>query len=454
MKLRSWYWLLLAMCGSQASAEIISHGRFENFTVLRPPGEVRETVLFFSGGRARTAESESIARALASQGALVANIDTSKVFGNFERDAGECVSPEGDLENLSHFLQAYYRLPGYRPAVLMGRGAGSPFVYSMLARAPRGTFAGGVSLGFCPEQTLQKPLCPSAGAPADAEPSKQLPPPTKLDAPWLVLMPADDPVCAGDARKFISAVKNAQSIPVAGNTGKGSSGAWEAPAVDAFQKLAARAPARTQVAAAELEDLPLVEVSAQGSGDTLAVLISGDGGWAGIDKELAAALSKQGMPVVGLDSLRYFWNERTPESTAVDIDRILRYYLATWNKRSAVLIGFSQGADVMPFIINRLPSATRARLSMAVFLSLSQTAVFEFHLQNWLGGDRDAVPIEPELRKMSGVRGLCIYGEDDAPDSLCPSPAAKRLQIVKLPGGHHFDGNYARLATLILSRVR
>src|SRR5688500_5638074 len=109
-----------------------------------------------------------------------------------------------------------------------------------------------------------------------------------------------------------------------------------------------------------------------GQSDTMAVLISGDGGGAGIDKELAAALSKQGMPVVGLDSLRYFWKKRTPDSTAADIDRLLRHYLAAWNKQSVLLIGFSQGADVMPFVVNRLPAAMRGRLRMVALLSLSQ----------------------------------------------------------------------------------
>jgi type IV secretory pathway VirJ component len=54
---------------------------------------------------------------------------------------------------------------------------------------------------------------------------------------------------------------------------------------------------------------------------------------------------------------------------------------------------------------------------------------------------------------MKGVRGVCVYGEDDT-DSMCARPAAKSLQVVKLGGGHHFDGDYARLASLLLSHMR
>ncbi len=60
--------------------------------------------------------------------------------------------------------------------------------------------------------------------------------------------------------------------------------------------------------------------------------MSGDGGWAGIDQAVAAALSARGIPVVGLDSLRYYWTARTPSGVASDTDRMIRYYLAHFGK--------------------------------------------------------------------------------------------------------------------------
>ncbi|HWK48557.1 MAG TPA: AcvB/VirJ family lysyl-phosphatidylglycerol hydrolase, partial [Steroidobacter sp.] len=228
---------------------------------------------------------------------------------------------------------------------------------------------------------------------------------------------------------------------------------WEPQFASAFQRLASHTRGLPEVGAAELKDLPVVEVhSSNSNGDTLALLISGDGGWAGIDKELAAALSKQGMPVVGLDSLRYFWKARTPEGTAADVDRLLRHYLSAWKKQSVLLIGFSQGADVMPFVVNRLPAATRERLRLVALLSLSETAVFEFHLQNWIGAAKNTIAVAPELSRMKGVRVLCVYGADET-GSLCTKPVAKSLDVVKLSGGHHFDGNYPKIAALLLSHM-
>ena len=441
---RCWSLLLLVLLAPHALAETISHGRFDKVAVYRPQGEVRQTVLFFSGERGWTAELEPIAQSLVRQGALVAGINSPAFFRNLERDGGDCVSPDGDLENLSHFLQAYYRLPTYRPALLIGESSGAQFVHAILAQAPPGTFGGGISLGFCPTPALKKPLCTSDENPSTAQ----------LGASWMVLQGIHDRQCRTAARQFLANVKQAEVIAIPGDDyGDGDFHTWEPQFASSFQRLATRTRGLPQVRAAELNDLPIVEVNASGKSDTLAVLISGDGGWAGIDEELAAALAKQGMPVVGLDSLRYFWNERTPESTAADIDRLLRHYLTSWKKQSVLLIGFSQGADVMPFIVNRLPAATRERLRMVALLSLSQTAVFEFHLQNWIGGDEDAIAVGPELLRMKGVRGVCVYGEDDT-DSMCARPAAKSLQVVKLSGGHHFDGDYAHLASLLLSHMR
>lgn len=56
----------------------------------------------------------------------------------------------------------------------------------------------------------------------------------------------------------------------------------------------------------DVSDLPLIELRAAQPTDLLAIVISGDGGWRDLDKTMALALQRDGVSVVGIDSLRYF----------------------------------------------------------------------------------------------------------------------------------------------------
>jgi type IV secretory pathway VirJ component len=205
-----------------------------------------------------------------------------------------------------------------------------------------------------------------------------------------------------------------------------------------------------------LGDLPVVEVPAQPSAppsDSFAIIMSGDGGWAGIDQNIAAGLSAKGIFVVGWDSLRYYWTARTPEGLAADTDKLIRYYLSHLGKKHVLLIGYSQGADVLPFAVNRLPAATKAAVSLMAILGMSEHALFEFHVSSWISDDNSGPETLPEVNRISGMPVLCIYGEDEN-DSLCPKLDANKFKIVKVKGGHHFDGNYAALADDILAAAK
>jgi type IV secretory pathway VirJ component len=196
-------------------------------------------------------------------------------------------------------------------------------------------------------------------------------------------------------------------------------------------------------------DLPLIEIpAAGGTSDVLAILLSGDGGWAGLAKEVAAALQSRGVAVVGLDSLRYFWSERTPEEAAHDLGRVIDHYAQQWHRSRVLLIGYSQGADVLPFMVNRLPADVHRRIAGMALVGLGSEAFFEFHLSHWLGTPTGGLPVRPEIARQRIGRVLCIHGtgEDDSP---CPTLQGEGLRSVELPGGHHFDGDYGQVAEAI-----
>ncbi len=432
--------------------ETLSHGRFSTVTLYRPTGEVKSFVLFLSGDGGWNQGVVDMAQALAHDGAMVAGIDVPKLLANLDKDSGACVSPDGDLENLSHYVQGYAKLPTYHTPVLVGYSSGATLAYAMLAQAPTNTFAGGLSLGFCPDLLLHKTPCVGEGlhfkrrkqdGGIDVQPS------AKLGNPWIVLNGAQDQVCdVGAAHEFVAQTHNASlvELPKVGH-GYSVPRNWMPQFLSAFHSLESETHAALPPPPATLADLPLVEVPAAGQGDAFAVLLSGDGGWAGLDKDVAAALAAQGISVVGLDSLRYFWTARTPDALAADLDRVLRYYTAAWHKSRALLIGYSQGADVLPFAVNRLPASSRSVVERTVMMGPGENASFEFHFTSWLGAD-SGLPILPEVARLDAGTTLCFYGKDEG-DSLCPKVPAGHVQAVQLAGGHHFGGAYDSLARRI-----
>src|SRR5262249_43099572 len=191
-------------------------------------------------------------------------------------------------------------------------------------------------------------------------------PATNLESPFIALQGTIDETCLPDATAaYVKKVKNGEIVmlPKVGH-GFSVQARWMPQFKEVFARLtrqdaqpaAVTTTTTPQSGAAGgrpdpgVAGLPLVEVPALpaknggGASDRLAVIVSGDGGWAGIDREVGAALAARGIPVVGLNSLSYFWQEKPPEVVGRDLARILDHYLAAWHKERAILIGYSLGA--------------------------------------------------------------------------------------------------------------
>ncbi len=201
-----------------------------------------------------------------------------------------------------------------------------------------------------------------------------------------------------------------------------------------------------------LKDLPLIEAPAAREGSTLAVMISGDGGWAALDRGVAAELTRADVFVVGLNSLHYFFHTKTPEQAAHDYERIVRCYMASTGRRELVLMGYSRGAEILPFVVSRLPEDLRRQTRLVVLLGPGQGAQFKFHVVDWWSDvHRDSdLPVLPEARRfVSTLPVLCVYGADET-DTVCPALKADGAQAVALTGGHHFDGGYDQLGQIVV----
>ena len=196
----------------------------------------------------------------------------------------------------------------------------------------------------------------------------------------------------------------------------------------------------------DLAALPLVEVPAD-RGRVLAIFLTGDGGWAALDRSVSRALAKQGVAVVGLKSCDYLAQGRTPEELAGTIARVMDHYMRVWHRDRVALIGYSRGADLVPFAASRLSPEHRYQLALVAMLGLADAAGFECHWSDLVADVRRATDraVVPELERLADVPLLCIYGTEEE-RSPCRTGAVPAMQRIARSGGHHFDRDYDAIA--------
>lgn len=225
----------------------------------------------------------------------------------------------------------------------------------------------------------------------------------------------------------------------------------------ALAALALAGPVRAQSGSPGLADslagVPLVVQPATAPGGrTMAVLLTGDGGWAGLDRQIARTLAAHGIPTVALETPRYFRTRRTPDEAAEVLRRIIERYTSAWGRDSVLLVGYSHGADVLPFLARRLPPPLLDRAPVIAMVGLARGADFDFHLLDVLrtAPSGHALPVLPELAHLRGRRMVCIYGADDR-TTLCPALDSALVTPVRYPGGHRMTGLGAAVAERILA---
>jgi type IV secretory pathway VirJ component len=440
--------------------ESVRFGKFGEVMLYYHSSQPSRVILLLSDRSGWDVASAELARGLALSDALVTGIDYQHYSTQLAAKTGGCTYPAGDLEALSQFVQKKLQLNTYILPILVGRGAGATLAYATIAQSPANTFRAGIGINFCPTDTLKRPACRGYGLKSVPSPDKQgfrLEPNARLLTSWIALSGTRNAACdASLARAFVARAPEAHWVQV---TESGNKQADDRVWLSELERSLATLQPQTDTTSstdASLAGLPVVEVRAKSNGsDTLVVIISGDGGWAGIDRDLADSLSTQGYSIVGLNSLQYFWKRRTPESAAHDLQRIVTHYLAAWHKQKVILIGYSRGADVLPFMANRLSPDLLARTRLVALLGPETNVEFEFHVQDWLSSrdSHTSLPVLPEVEKLRGVPMLCIGGDDES-DSLCRKLDPKLATTVILKGGHHFGGDYANLSRIILKAAR
>jgi type IV secretory pathway VirJ component len=451
------------LCSATASAALTlpAQPMIGSPEIVLPHSAPAGAVVLFSGMGGWGETERGLARTLAGHGQIVIGVDLPSTLRHMATSTSSCVTLIGEVEAVSHQIQRDANAQAYHFPVLAGMQAGATMALGVAGQASTATIARVLAVDPEPALPGRKPLCSELQAsnrnsmPTYALPAGPLPygvdillstaatAEVRLRATAFAhgraeIRLTDEPRAAPPVALLNGLNQHAlQAGKVAGD---GATGADSTPTDLALTEL-------------PLADLPLVELPVADAGDTVAILYSGDGGWRDLDKQLAAILQQSGLPVVGVDVLRYFWKRRDPEQCARDLGRIIEAYRQKWGARKVVLIGYSFGADVLPALYNRLAPSDRVAVVQISLLAFAATADFEVTVAGWLKQHRsDALPTLPEVRRIDPQRLQCFYGEDDD-ESAC-TQIGKDVELVRTTGSHHFDGDYPALARRIMQGLK
>jgi type IV secretory pathway VirJ component len=418
-----------------------------------PHAPTPHVVLLVSGAAGWDARMVDAARRIAAQ-AIVVGISYPALRRTARRESG-CWYVASDFEIMSHAAQKALKLPQYHAPVLVGYFEGAAIVYAAVAGGPATTFAGAVSAGFCPSVAINRDICAGDAWTPDYDDRRRVNalPRKTLPKDWYVLQGVATGSCpASTARDFVAGLPKAHLA---------NADDLIASLQDLWAEKEVKPPAAQPRSATtrELEDelqrlqLPLEFRWPNAQLSALLLFFSGDGGWASLDEEVAEHLVSQGVGVVGVSSLRYFWQAKPPAQVAGDIRR-----LTTVLARAAKPLfagGFSFGAEVVPVALQEWTAAERRDLAGLTLIAPGPSASFEIDPLDWIRkpAENAATRVAPAVRA-DGVATLCLSGadEDDSPcTALTGAPA---VRVVRLPGSHHFNSNYSAVGETVAQFIR
>ncbi len=203
------------------------------------------------------------------------------------------------------------------------------------------------------------------------------------------------------------------------------------------------------------DGLPIKLIPSKASGNRpLVFMISGDGGWNSFIQSVSECFAANGMPVVGLDSKKYFWTGQTPENATAAINAAINHYMQQWNRKSYILVGFSFGGCIAPFVASRTPPELREQMEGLYSMSPDERGDFEIHISDMLslGNSTGKYDVVAEMKKLKTLQPVCIFGSQESA-AVRKKFAEAGMKIITLPGNHHYNENYCGLAGAVIKSI-
>ena len=185
--------------------------------------------------------------------------------------------------------------------------------------------------------------------------------------------------------------------------------------------------------------LPVVVKNNGENSTPLIFHITGDGGMVRFDSKMSKEYKTNGYSYIALSSLKYFLTVKSPAKVAKDLIPVIQRYFNEWNKEKLILVGFSFGAEITPFLFEQLPPELKEKVKMVVLLTPAKTSDFHIHLRDMVGLDKkdETYDVAEETAKITTLKVLAIYGKKEK-NNFLRNNDQPNIKVLDIKGGHDF----------------
>lgn len=179
--------------------------------------------------------------------------------------------------------------------------------------------------------------------------------------------------------------------------------------------------------------------------------ISGDGGFNSFSKTLSKELHRNGYDVFALNTKKYFWKKKTPLQVSQDTESFLKEVTKDRKNKKIIIVGYSYGAEVAPFIFNRFDEDFQKNIQDLMIIGPTKFNDFEIHLEEYVAERPETgYNVIHEINQLKNIRFTLVVSDIENEDFPKNEITLKNYQFLHINGNHHFSGNTKMLADSIV----
>jgi type IV secretory pathway VirJ component len=199
------------------------------------------------------------------------------------------------------------------------------------------------------------------------------------------------------------------------------------------------------------QNLPIIESKSTGNSDYYVIFLTGNGGYRKLAQSVTQFLNSKNISVLAVNIKKYLWSEKSPDQIACDLETLIDRYNNKWSRKKVVFLGYSMGAEILPFAIDCMEDKYMHELIDMILIGPWQKATFKVKIEDYFFEINKGTDIYEELLKMKTEKAYVIC--DDNKFSICRKDLDGVIDHDFLGGGHHFGGDYSSLTKLIGKRL-